>query len=1030
MVKADAERDYYADLELEPTADANEIKRQFKKLALKYHPDRNPGRELEYNSKFQAIQSANEVLTDPQQRAKYDASRIRSGLLHTYSNATPSTSRSKPTRPSTTNFPPPPPPPPFTAKKPHFAPQSSGAQKYTRFNRPETATWTGSTSSTDDSKARTSDYKAWESMRRGTGPIPQKRTAPSKAPRAPTFQAGLETNGATPKEPSPRRSGWDHFQETHANTPGVARANTSRNPTQTFDPRTPGEEPSTQSAYSHIFQERPTSSRFKTHMAAPPPPPPPNRPPIMKRHDPPPPFKDKVGFNEPFGNKPRVSTPYATGPGERTVFSSPGLQRSATSATQRDANNRTGFFDSKSKNDESAQKPAASASSNKNGTSPRRKEDASLPGMYSSSSSSSSSDEDLEPYDAPKPRVTQTIKTRRTRVPAGGQSYFDPYAKGQEFEPMAPRAGLNAGYARQRRHSSIDIDTGGTLESQYEHSKKPVSEKLQDQSGSLPLASEQQNRDGSQPPLQRSRSWHENKKNTLPTDEEHRPIGINQKDPSPMYEPPGYNPFSSPLSSGPPGTTPSDKWSDQWPFKSPKKPKTSSAEAPPYWAVPSSLPPPRVAEARARANTDIPFHINTRYTSFTCANDDPFNSFIFPSKEKNHFAKPSLRSQSSENINTKFSPDNWHGKFFEPPPLSRTNTPRTGVSPATHNMSKWQEEVDQTVASKQKAQIDPETIKGTFPSLPTAQDKFAEERWAQHVNDIKFDIQDPLPRRSPSRTATRKRPRTRPSRPVGVQPSVVDIEDESTGNGATGESLNSSKASSDDDAMDIDDPVLTPPSANANAPHANGHTIPANGADNAPRQAPPLPPRMNGHSQPQKPGSHLNLGNLKHVFPFAPSNEGLNNMNEMGTTLPAPAEASPPKCSDNTLGHRLRFPNPPLCPSSPLSLTQSSWDHYCLNMRRYQDEWTKFNSQMAEILKTVTQESLKCDWLNPEGIGYDKHMNMLNEHRRARVHWEVACDNHDKCMGALGDAMDAMVRGRGGVGRKQSNGGPVLEGLL
>lgn len=56
--------------------------------ALKYHPDRNPGRELEFNSKFQAIQCANEVLTDTAQRAKYDADRIRSGLFYSYASPT------------------------------------------------------------------------------------------------------------------------------------------------------------------------------------------------------------------------------------------------------------------------------------------------------------------------------------------------------------------------------------------------------------------------------------------------------------------------------------------------------------------------------------------------------------------------------------------------------------------------------------------------------------------------------------------------------------------------------------------------------------------------------------------------------------------------------------------------------------------------------------------------------------------------------------------------------------------------------
>ncbi|RSM11510.1 hypothetical protein CDV31_006721, partial [Fusarium ambrosium] len=70
-------RDYYADLELPPTADAADIRKQYRKLALKYHPDRNPGREDEVNTQFQVIQSAHEILSDPEQKAKYDASRTR-----------------------------------------------------------------------------------------------------------------------------------------------------------------------------------------------------------------------------------------------------------------------------------------------------------------------------------------------------------------------------------------------------------------------------------------------------------------------------------------------------------------------------------------------------------------------------------------------------------------------------------------------------------------------------------------------------------------------------------------------------------------------------------------------------------------------------------------------------------------------------------------------------------------------------------------------------------------------------------------
>ncbi|KAF2091971.1 heat shock protein DnaJ, partial [Saccharata proteae CBS 121410] len=72
MVKADPKRDYYADLGVSPDADADEIRKQFRKLALKWHPDRNPGSEAECVPKFQAIQAAQEILVDTEQRRQYD----------------------------------------------------------------------------------------------------------------------------------------------------------------------------------------------------------------------------------------------------------------------------------------------------------------------------------------------------------------------------------------------------------------------------------------------------------------------------------------------------------------------------------------------------------------------------------------------------------------------------------------------------------------------------------------------------------------------------------------------------------------------------------------------------------------------------------------------------------------------------------------------------------------------------------------------------------------------------------------------
>ncbi|MDF2436079.1 MAG: DnaJ-class molecular chaperone with C-terminal Zn finger domain [Bacteroidota bacterium] len=64
-------KDYYKILGLEKTASADAIKKAFRKLAVKYHPDKNPGNKAA-EEKFKEINEANEVLGDPEKRKKYD----------------------------------------------------------------------------------------------------------------------------------------------------------------------------------------------------------------------------------------------------------------------------------------------------------------------------------------------------------------------------------------------------------------------------------------------------------------------------------------------------------------------------------------------------------------------------------------------------------------------------------------------------------------------------------------------------------------------------------------------------------------------------------------------------------------------------------------------------------------------------------------------------------------------------------------------------------------------------------------------
>lgn len=65
------EIDYYELLEIDRTADAGTIKSAYRRLAMRHHPDRNPGSD-ESEAKFKAVSAAYECLKDPQKRAAYD----------------------------------------------------------------------------------------------------------------------------------------------------------------------------------------------------------------------------------------------------------------------------------------------------------------------------------------------------------------------------------------------------------------------------------------------------------------------------------------------------------------------------------------------------------------------------------------------------------------------------------------------------------------------------------------------------------------------------------------------------------------------------------------------------------------------------------------------------------------------------------------------------------------------------------------------------------------------------------------------
>ncbi|SMY23197.1 unnamed protein product [Zymoseptoria tritici ST99CH_1A5] len=458
MVKPDIKRNYYADLDLPTNSSVEDVRKAYRKLALQYHPDRNAGNEAECVPRFQAIQAANEVLSDPTTKAKYDADRRKAGL---YPGTTYKPNVPTPGNPyaATSAYPPPPrrtQPGTYQRPNPTTAAGSapSGADRFTNFPRPNVPPRREAPPAD-----RTSQFRAWQHMNSGTDnrryasqptpptaktankpPTPARPGAPRQDTKLPTeeqIRAGMRygnATGAAGDSPSDGQSAWQSFQNSQQSRARAKRPvpPTPRRPTG-FDPNAPGSDERPAPHSNHYTRHR--SEDFTADGF---PPPPPGPPPASGPQSPTSPYAQRTPYADPLrqfkqraqdedapyaeGN--RTSSPYSTFSGEKTQVSSENLRRSAST---RDATKLGPQSPSSSTRARSSSPPRKTAQTNGSA----KKGASFIPGMYSDSSSASSTSGDppqssfrpqTAPSAAPGNRPIKKPKSRSRKFDSASHS--------------------------------------------------------------------------------------------------------------------------------------------------------------------------------------------------------------------------------------------------------------------------------------------------------------------------------------------------------------------------------------------------------------------------------------------------------------------------------------------------------------------------------------------------------------------------------------------------------------------------------
>ncbi|KAK3319249.1 hypothetical protein B0H66DRAFT_623827 [Apodospora peruviana] len=960
MVKLDYERDYYADLELSSSADAADVKKQFKKLALKYHPDRNPGREDEVKDKFLVIQTAHEILTDPALKIKFDNYRKRPANRFPGASGVRGNPYSNVAQEMADRFGAPPTRRPQMPTRPTAA--SGSSSRYSNWGVPPTA----------KSKAAdaSDNLRAWDRMRNFSS-----KGATSSGTSTPAA-ARPRTEAPKPPQPPPRTASQARRAEAAFGTKKTGYA-----------PASPigGDEPpvTSRNYYKTNLHSKLFDFDFDDTAAN------------ARKPRPASVFVDPVSTQ--FGgdnvSDNRQRTPYASHIGEKTnPFEGVNRAKSARDSQRpfpegsdtpppRVQRQRSASVDESDRFKKSTEKSAFEATNNSPRFqsrasarySPRGADAASAPTSAtfaapegSSSSSSSGSQNGRSTYMFTVGTVANVLTAATNEAASskakGGPSVYAPFSK------LPPDTMTHSHPPTRPSPQSLrPNDLVGEGSSHSRHSPRYPPEKTERSGGTTPSGERPPSRGGGLNVFEKS--LHAQLQHLLGKLRTH-----SHKQPASAH----HDGALSPKRTGHRVT------------------KRTNAPHPTSFSIPidddtfGTASPSRFM----RNSTD---NINTRFVDdqkggesyqFNAGADSPGDAFLRAKQrsrstprgrkmpERNEGPESSTESLDNTPRANKvgqqpsaFNPDEWAEKFephhFVPPPVARPSTSPTRASRAT----KKPKPVRMTAGTA--GLVDDEDTSSEEKTRPgTAADDFPSGAASPMAMDIDTPPPEPII------------PHVVGARTINVEPSKPEWR-----------------------AGDVNG--VTPTTDN-------------NQVGNAGLNVPKMPDLNKTGSEDS--ADFIRLADFKNVAPFAPSNQtGLGSLNDLASNLPFESRPSAKlPLSMREKHHKtaaLKFPHPPAAPRPPTVLGVSNlkpsaqtWQKYVLDFQKYLQEWTVFNKRIVEhfVARQRVIEEKGPGWVAGGGEGIHEYLHWLEEDKMVRQKWLATCDAHELYVREMGKGWERM----------------------